>query len=95
MDELPTGLVINKTKNCVRSLRKRFGTFDTPPQLYVPTSSSSMASSSNSMYREKSFFKTRNKIMVKNAVNKRTRTQELMMESQWISNELGRKPDSV
>jgi hypothetical protein len=61
----------------------------------VRTSSSSMASSSSSMYREKSFFKTRNRIMVKNAVKRSTRTKELMMDSQWISKEEGKNRDSA
>lgn len=46
------------------------------------TSSSSMASSSISMYLEKSFFKMRSKMIVRNAVNNKTSTKELMMDSQ-------------
>jgi predicted DNA-binding ribbon-helix-helix protein len=46
------------------------------------TSSSSIDSSSNSIYLEKSFFNTLIKIIVKNAVKSNTNTNELIMLSQ-------------
>mmetsp|Transcript_8114 Transcript_8114/g.14831 ORF Transcript_8114/g.14831 Transcript_8114/m.14831 type:complete len:210 (-) Transcript_8114:513-1142(-) len=62
---------------------------------FQPDSSSSNVSSSNSMYREKSFFSTLMRMMVRNAVRSNTKTNELMMESQWISKELGRNLESA
>jgi hypothetical protein len=59
------------------------------------TSSSSNASSSKSMYREKSFLRIRNIIIVKKAVNSKTKTNELIIDSQCISNDAGKKRLSV
>mmetsp|Transcript_27991 Transcript_27991/g.94268 ORF Transcript_27991/g.94268 Transcript_27991/m.94268 type:complete len:206 (+) Transcript_27991:803-1420(+) len=65
-----------------------------PLMSFHPVSSSPISSSSTSMYREKSFFKTRIMMMVRNAVRSSTKTKELMMESQWISNVPGRNRES-
>ena len=51
--------------------------------------------SSTSIYFEKSFFKILISIMARNAVKSITSTNELMMESQWISNVVGRKVESA
>ena len=47
------------------------------------------------MYLEKSFFKIRIRMIVKKAVSNITSTKELIMLSQWISKELGKKVESA
>eukprot|EP01083_Nonionella_stella_P095437 267947_1 len=62
------------------------GNLKTSPWMsFQPDSSSSTISSSTSMYLLKSFFKTLMKMIVTNAVSKRTSTHELIIESQCIS----------
>ena len=47
--------------------------------------SSSSASSSSSMYREQSFFKTRRRMIVRNAVRRRTRTNEFTIDGAGVA----------
>mmetsp|Transcript_31116 Transcript_31116/g.100260 ORF Transcript_31116/g.100260 Transcript_31116/m.100260 type:complete len:270 (-) Transcript_31116:634-1443(-) len=89
------------TKRCVPAPTKAAralamgGNRKTSPLIsFHPVSSSPSSSSSTSMYREKSFLRTRIMIIVRKAVNKRTKTKELIMESQWISNVPGKKRES-
>jgi len=62
-----------------------------PWMSFHPLSSSPISSSSTSMYRVKSFFSTRMRMMVRKAVRRSTSTNELMMLSQWISKLPGKK----
>lgn len=47
------------------------------------------------MYREKSFFKTLIRMIVKNAVSSNTNTKELIMLNQWISKLPGKNLESA
>lgn len=47
------------------------------------------------MYLEKSFFRMRMRMMVRNAVRSKTSTNELMIDSQWISKVVGKKVESA
>lgn len=50
--------------------------------------------SSISRYAEKSLFNILMRMIAKKAVRRSTRTNELMIESQWISKVVGRKVES-
>lgn len=51
--------------------------------------------SSISIYFEKSFFSILIKMIAKNAVSNNTNTKELIMDSQWISNVVGKNVESA
>jgi hypothetical protein len=52
---------------------------------FHPLSSPSSGSSSSAEYLTKSFLSTRMRMVARKPVSRRTVTQELMMENQWIS----------
>ena len=47
------------------------------------------------MYFEKSFFNILMKIIARNAVRSITKTKEFIIDSQWISNVVGKKVESA
>ena len=47
------------------------------------------------MYFEKSFFSIRIKMMARKAVSNSTKTNELIIDNQWISKVVGRKVESA
>lgn len=51
--------------------------------------------SSISIYFEKSFFSILINMIAKNAVSNNTNTKELIMDSQWISNVVGKNVESA